>query len=61
MRLKKFIATLTSVIMLAAASAAPVSNISFAAGASNIISNSDFSSGTTGWGVYKESGGTASL
>lgn len=61
MRLKKFIATLTSVIMLAAASAAPVSNISFAAGASNIISNSDFSSGTTGWGVYKESGGNASL
>ena len=29
--------------------------------AGNIISNSDFSSGATGWGTYKETGGKCTL
>ena len=32
-----------------------------AVAAGNIISNSTFESGTTGWGTYKESGGKCSL
>ena len=43
------------------ASALPVINAAPVAAAGNIISNSTFESGTSGWGTYKESGGACSL
>ena len=43
-----------------AVSAMPMAMISVDA-ASNIISNSTFASGTSGWGTYKESGGACTL
>lgn len=56
--LKRFAASLAACTVMA--SAVPnVNMISFAA--SNIISNSTFDSGTSGWGTYKESGGACSL
>ena len=42
------------------ASAMPVFSMT-ASAASNLISNSTFESGTSGWGTYKESGGKCSL
>ncbi len=56
--LKKCLAAVTACIVLSAGTAAmPITSTA----ASNIISNSTFDSGTTGWGVYKESGGKATL
>ncbi|WP_298483020.1 glycoside hydrolase family 9 protein [uncultured Ruminococcus sp.] len=56
--LKKALAILTSCMVLSAAvTALPIT----ADAASNMISNSTFDSGTSGWGIYKESGGKASL
>ncbi len=56
--LKKTFSALTAAAMLA--TALPVASVpTFAAG--NIISNSTFDSGTSGWGTYKESGGACSL
>lgn len=56
--LKKTLAILTSCMVLSAAvTALPMT----AEAASNMISNSTFDSGTSGWGIYKESGGKASL
>ena len=55
---KKIAASLAAMTMIASAiptAYAPV----YAAG--NIISNSTFESGTSGWGTYKESGGACSL
>lgn len=43
------------------AAAAPVYTVVPAVAASNLISNSTFESGTAGWVVYKESGGSATL
>lgn len=59
MRLKKITALLTSFTMLFSAAAMPGLNMSFAY--DNIISNSTFDSGYTGWGMYKESGGSGKL
>lgn len=56
--LKKYLAILTSCMVLSTAvSALPIT----AEAAANMISNSTFDSGTSGWGIYKESGGKASL
>ena len=53
---KRFFAALTAGAMLTAAAAAmPVD------AEGNIISNGTFESGTTGWGVYKESGGAGTI
>ena len=55
---KRIAASIAATAMIASAlpvSSAPV----YAAG--NIISNSTFESGTTGWGTYKESGGSCTL
>ena len=56
--LKKCLAALTaSLVLSAGTSVLPLSTTA----AKNIISNSTFESGTTGWGIYKESGGAATL
>ena len=55
---KKCLAALTaSVVLSAGTSIMPFNTIA----ASNIISNSTFEKGTSGWGIYKESGGKATL
>ena len=53
---KKTAAGIMAIAMLAASMPAVVSDA-----AGNLISNSTFDSGSTGWGTYKESGGVCSL
>lgn len=60
MKFKKMIALATSLIMASALIISPIGNIA-SADVIELISNSTFSSGTTGWGIYKESGGSATL
>ena len=57
--LKRCAAALAACSMMAAA----IPNIPtvVASAAENIIKNSTFESGTTGWGTYKESGGSCTL
>ncbi|MBQ8297798.1 MAG: glycoside hydrolase family 9 protein [Ruminococcus sp.] len=56
--LKRCLSALTSCLILAGSSAAmPLTGNA----AANIISNSTFDSSTTGWGIYKESGGKGTL
>lgn len=56
--LKRCLSVLTSCLVLSAAmSSLPLSTNA----ANNIISNSTFESGTSDWGIYKESGGNATL
>lgn len=43
------------------ASAMPVTSVMTASAAGNLISNSDFENGIADWGMYKESGGKATL
>lgn len=57
-KIRRIAAGIAAAAMLAAAVPA-VSAPVFAAG--NIVSNSTFESGTTGWGTYKESGGSCTL
>ncbi|MGN0613976.1 MAG: glycoside hydrolase family 9 protein [Porcipelethomonas sp.] len=57
---KKIAAAAAAALMASAIAVMPVNNIITSA-YDNIISNSDFSTGTTDWGIYKESGGSASL
>lgn len=58
-RMTKLLAAILSGVLLTSALPA-VSPVSVLA-ADNLISNSTFSSGTSGWGMYKESGGAATL
>ncbi len=56
--LKRVLAAMTaSLILSAGASITPYTSTA----AKNIISNSTFESGTSGWGIYKESGGAATI
>ncbi|MBE6862156.1 MAG: glycosyl hydrolase family 9, cellulase [Ruminococcus sp.] len=56
--LKRSLAALTACLVLSAGTTMmPITSTA----ASNIISNSTFDSGTTDWGIYKESGGKATL
>ena len=43
------------------AAAMPAANLSTAFAAKNIVSNPTFDTGTSGWAIYKESGGAATL
>lgn len=56
--LKRFVSVIAACTIITAA--VPVIPVSVNA-AGNIISNSTFDSGTTGWSTYKESGGSCSL
>lgn len=58
-RMTKLLAAILSGVLLTSTLPA-VSPVSVLA-ADNLISNSTFSSGTSGWGMYKESGGAATL
>lgn len=56
--LKRCLSVLTSCVILSAAAASmPLTSNA----ATNIISNSTFDSSTSGWAIYKESGGAATL
>ncbi len=56
--LKRCLAAMISAMILSTGTAAmPL----YSTAAENIISNSTFESGTSGWGIYKESGGSATL
>ena len=57
--IKRCISALISCLILASGVSAAVPVTADAAG--NIIKNSTFESGTSGWGTYKESGGAATL
>ena len=50
-----------SVICAAALSMSCMATLPAAATPINLVSNSTFDSGTSGWGKYQESGGSASL
>ena len=55
----RMLSMLAACAMLAGAAQAVVPAAGFAA--ENLISNSTFDTGTTDWGIYKESGGAAKL
>jgi len=58
--LSKCMATVTSFVLLASVSSiSPISPS--ASSAKNLISNGTFETGISGWGMYKESGGSATL
>ncbi|MBE6855517.1 MAG: glycosyl hydrolase family 9, cellulase, partial [Ruminococcus sp.] len=59
MKLKRYLAAALACLITATAFADLTPEVSYAAG--NLISNSTFDSGTSGWGTYKESGGACSL
>ena len=55
----RLLSALAAVTLLAGTAQTVTPVVSFAA--ANLISNSTFESGTTDWGIYKESGGAAKL
>ncbi|MBR6623878.1 MAG: hypothetical protein IKK91_08330, partial [Ruminococcus sp.] len=56
--LKRVLAAITASLMLSAGTTImPFTSTA----AKNIISNSTFESGTSGWAIYKESGGAATI
>ena len=55
----RMLSMLAACAMLTGAAQAVVPSVSFAA--ENLVSNSDFESGTADWAIYKESGGAAKL
>lgn len=58
---KKCIAAAMSGVMLTSVCAVGFTSAFIADAAANLISNSTFDGGTSGWGMYKESGGSAEL
>lgn len=60
MLLKKIVAAATATLMASVIAVMPITETAVS-GYSNLISNSEFSIGTKDWGMYKESGGSASL
>lgn len=58
--IRKCLAAAVSGVMLASACVVNTGSVTSNA-AENLISNSTFESGTSGWGLYKESGGAATL
>ena len=57
---KKLAAAATAALMASVIAVMPIAETAVS-GYSNLISNSEFNSGTTDWGIYKESGGNATL
>ena len=55
--IRRFAAGLAAIVMMG--TAAPIASVPVMA--ADLISNSTFDSGSTGWGMYKESGGAATL
>ena len=55
----RLLSALAAVTLLTGTAQTFAPSVGFAA--ANLISNSTFESGTTDWGIYKESGGVADL
>ncbi|HAG12825.1 MAG TPA: glycosyl hydrolase family 9, cellulase [Ruminococcus sp.] len=58
-KLKRGLSVLTACMMLSAAAQTIVPTVGFAA--ENLVTNSTFDTGTTDWGIYKQTGGACTL